>query len=617
MNKNNLINVGVITIVIAVGLATIWHVNQRTSELKATVDRLNGLSVALPPEFKSKLEDDFSDIAKSTKGSADKAVVAMTNNMLKAVGTANSKMDAICTANDKAVDEIKSKMATTVESANSKMDAICAANDKAVDEIKSKMVAAVESANSKIDSVFEANDKAVDEMKSKMVTAVESANSKMDAICAANDKAVDEIKSKMATAVESANSNMVAVCREKILKAEEKANDAYLKAVELANAARSSGDSDLARIYAVNAISHGNDNVGVDCYKLYYDIIAEAAGKDDDWRIENYDRLEKFIASAIALKSAEDVTALLDLAGKVRGSREELVNKNLDEPEEEEPVAKKEEIARDNLDRLAKRIDFLSRKVSGLSSERQDDRELLAAMVRETFQNVETLYSALIGEDDPTMEAATLTQCYEKYKAAKMSLSEFEKSWSFNAYKSIEEDVDVIKRESSSQEVTGVDDGHFTQSIVNIRMRVAKLREKALGITAEEYARNVAKWLGEDIAKVIDELSKKRMESYQQFAIANIKTAAECVDKYGSKFDDDKKDWCMRKAWGTMQYVSPGLLVPEVSEFYTKVWTTMFDKWADGQHGPEDGLDGDKNLSKPTRWKLMRAKARGKQLEDF
>ena len=138
-----------------------------------------------------------------------------------------------------------------------------------------------------------------------------------------------------------------------------------------------------------------------------------------------------------------------------------------------------------------------------------------------------------------------------------------------------------------------------------------------LKITDEKMAHEVTSLLTDDIAKCLDELSRKRMEVYQQFAIEQITMAAKIYDRNGSKFDDDKKDVAMRDAWRFLRLVSPGLLVPEVSEFYSSVWNKLFDSYADGQEGPQDGMENSKDLKKTTRWKIQRAKERGRQLEDF
>lgn len=389
------------------------------------------------------------------------------------------------------------------------------------------------------------------------------------------------------------------------------AEDGYKSAMDLAMKAKGVGDFDLALTYAVNAIGHRGN--GVDCFRMYFDIVTSAAEQTPEWKIGHFDRLEKLIAGAIVSVDVDAVEDMIRLAGEVREAND-AVTPQISE-EESEPILKKEEIAHNKMSELVEHIATLKKKMEGDVV----NKDLYIGMIRSDYQSIDVLYSALIGEDDIGMDKGVVDECGTLYREAKHSLAVFEQYLSKPHYDAIVAEVEKIKDECWSVTINEEADGHITEKLKEVNRRIADVRTKMLKITDEVTAQKATALISGDLTKCIDELSQKRIESYQQFAIRKISAAAKLYDEKGKKWDDDKKDVAMREAWSHLRYVSPSLLVPEVSEFYSSVWNKLFDSYADGQKGPLDGMQYDKNcmFHPTTRWKIQRAKERGKQLEDF
>lgn len=386
----------------------------------------------------------------------------------------------------------------------------------------------------------------------------------------------------------------------------------YLDAMRLAEEAKSAGEYDMACNYVVNAIAHRRKDI--QCFNLYFDII-KSAESSAEWKQEHIERLEKYIVSAVVGGAATEIKYLVSLAGAVRRASEEMLAQMPSE-DEMESVLRKEEIARDKITEFIGHISVLKKKMEDGGV----NKELYVGMIRSDYQNIDVLYSALIGEDDTEMDKRVVAECGELYRDVKQAQIRFERDLSEPYYKAICDEVEKIKGDCGNVDMDwrawGAC-GQITKKLKDINRRVADVRAEMLKITDEKMAHEVTSLLTDDIAKCLDELSRKRMEVYQQFAIEQITMAAKIYDRNGSKFDDDKKDVAMRDAWRFLRLVSPGLLVPEVSEFYSSVWNKLFDSYADGQEGPQDGMENSKDLKKTTRWKIQRAKERGRQLEDF
>ena len=391
------------------------------------------------------------------------------------------------------------------------------------------------------------------------------------------------------------------------------AEEGYKSAMDLARKARSEGNFDLALTYAVNAIGHRGN--GVECFRMYFDIVTSSAEQTPEWKIGHFDRLEKLIAGSIASVDVDDVEGMIRLAGEVREANDAVTPQISEDDEESESVLKKEEIAHNKMTELLEHVAVMKKKMEGDVV----NKELYVGMIRSDYQSIDVLYSALIGEDDVGMDKGVVDECGKLYRGAKQAAAGFEQCLSKPHYDAIVAEVKKITNECWRVTINGEADGHITEKLKEVNRRIADVRTKMLKITDEVTAQKATALISGDLTKCLDELSQKRMESYQQFAIRQISAAAEIYDEKGKKWDDDKKDDAMRRAWSHLRYVSPSLLVPEVSEFYTSVWNKLFDSYADGQNGPLDGMQYDKNcMFRPTtRWKIQRAKERGKQLEDF
>lgn len=385
----------------------------------------------------------------------------------------------------------------------------------------------------------------------------------------------------------------------------------YKSAMNLAIKAKGEGNFDLALTYAVNAIGHRGK--GVDCFRVYFDIVTSAAEQAPEWKIGHFDRLEKLIAGSIASVDVDDIEGMIRLAGEVREANDAVAPQISEDEEESEPVLKKEEIAHNKMTELLEHVAVMKKKMECDVV----NKELYVGMIRSDYQSIDVLYSALIGEDDTGMDKNVVDECGKLYRGAKQALVVFEQYLSKPYYEAICAEVEKIKGECRSVTINPDADSHITGKLKEVNRRIADVRAKILKITDEAMAQKATAIISGDIAKCLDELSRKRMESYQQFAIRQISKAAKLYDERGKKWDDDKKDATMREAWGYLRYVSPALLVPEVSEFYSSVWNKLFDSYADGQKGPLDGMENCKYPSKPTRWKIQRANERGKQLGDF
>ena len=387
----------------------------------------------------------------------------------------------------------------------------------------------------------------------------------------------------------------------------------YKSAMDLAMKAKGEGNFDLALTYAVNAIGHRGN--GVDCFRVYFDIVTSAAEQTPEWKIGHFDRLEKLIAGAIASVDVDDIEGMIRLAGEVREANDAVTPQISEDEEESEPVLKKEEIAHSKMTELLEHIAVMKKKIEGDVV----NKELYVGMIRSDYQSIEVLYSALIGEDDTGMDKNVVDECGKLYRGAKHASVEFERYLSKPYYDAICAEADEIEKECRNVDINIYPNGHITGKLKEVNRRIADIRTKMLRITDESMAQRMTVRISSDIAKCLDDLSRKRMESYQQFAIRQISLAAQLYDEKGKKWDDDKKDVAMRQAWSYLCHVSPALLVPEVSEFYSSVWNKLFDSYADGQKGPQDGMQYDKDCKfrPPTRWKIQRAKERGEQLEDF
>ncbi len=391
------------------------------------------------------------------------------------------------------------------------------------------------------------------------------------------------------------------------------AEEEYKSAMGLAMKAKGEGNYDLALTYAVNAIGHRGR--GIDCFRMYFDLVVSASDQTPEWKLGHLDRIEKLIVGAIASVDVDDVEEMISLVGEVRKANDVVVAQTSESEIEAEPILKKEEIAHNKMTELVEHIAALKKKM-------EDDvvnRDLYAGMIRSDYQSIEVLYSALIEEDDEGMDKNIVDECGKLYQEAKQALVGFEQYLSKPYYDAICKEVEKIKEECRSVVINADADGRITKKLKEVNRRIADVRTKILKITDVTMAHEATRILSEDIGTSLDELSRKRMEAYQRYALLEIKAAAKCFDDKGTEFFNKDKDKQMREAWKHLQNVSPGLLVPEVSEFYSSVWNKLFDAYADGAKGPEDGMENDKKskLHPPTRWKIQRAKERGKQLEDF
>ena len=390
-------------------------------------------------------------------------------------------------------------------------------------------------------------------------------------------------------------------------------------ALNLAEKAKAAGNYDLAGKYAINAITHRGQESGIECFNKYKEIIVSATNEADDWKMMNYDLLESLILNAVVDGNAADVESLVAMIKEVRQAKDALVAQLPQEEELPVPEIKKEEAVHENMQNLLGMAEILRKK---LNSSSEAEKNLCVSNIRECYQSVVSLYGTLLCEQSESVDADEVEVCRQLLEKSTQLAKNFEKELSTPYYVAVSNDVEKLNMYCAGilQGELGVADGRFTETITNTQQYVSELRKTAMNITDEDMAKSVTKLLSEVVGKIMEQLQKKRMESYQQFAINEIFAAAYVYDDFGTEVDDDSKDRRMRKAWSHLRLVSPGLLIPEVSEFYSSVWNKLFDTYADGQHGPEDGLDGRKdlkNLKKPTRWKMQRAKERGKQLEDF
>ena len=205
---------------------------------------------------------------------------------------------------------------------------------------------------------------------------------------------------------------------------------------------------------------------------------------------------------------------LVSLAGDARRDNEEIMAQMIG-GEENEPDLNKEEVAHNTMTELAEHIEVLREKMEGDLI----NKDLYAGMIRNDYQRIDLLYSALIGEDNEGMDSNVVDECGKIYQEVKQELVAFEQYLSKPYYDAICNEVKKIKEECSSVAINKEADGHITKKLKEVNRRIAEIRAKILKITDEAMVQKATAILSGDMVNCLDELSRKRMESYQQYSI--------------------------------------------------------------------------------------------------